>query len=609
MLDFEALKIRLKIVAAIGLAGAAFFYWNVRSTRLQLDGELAQERESMRQEAAQTERVWGLSGPPEKQLADLRAILAAPRSAQEGEAAQGRLPFALLEAFKAAGRAGDLETADALEAELRGLPKGADLDRSIQYERGYWLMEALKARDPAKIELYAPAVVAQKRDRSDSGGSPGLGELAAYRLEQWRADPDSDEKLEAASRLVPWWNPAVEDLRKRPKAELKKRCTRLMEAKLFSSAFACATALEDLVLRDRAMWGLAEEAEAAGRRGSRWMYSSGSWYEKIDGPELRAKARRRLIDGWLAEASEEEAQGRFEQARQLVAMAREHLGREGGSATELAALEERRSTLELRRAMADLKDARGRGIETLTPALRKGLSPELRAEVESRTREALRMARARSDFDAAVDLAAFQMSELGIPPEGDAFRREFLDCLKAVAEGVSGANRRVFVLTLLADAFPGEPEGAAAREQAVAKGFELLKARESSKGGLSLRGASGLQGHSVVTIQNRTSHHILLFYDGPERFFVRVNPYRQGSAVLRDGEYAHGVMASADEVLPSWGKDAYASSWGFDSYVIKRSGAGGDTTTDLTPSGDFTLLRAPGAGYSVDPKTGRVSRR
>lgn len=97
-------------------------------------------------------------------------------------------------------------------------------------------------------------------------------------------------------------------------------------------------------------------------------------------------------------------------------------------------------------------------------------------------------------------------------------------------------------------------------------------------------GASDLTGLSVVSVENSTEHHILIFYDGPERFFLRLNPYRHGSAVLADGAYAVGVMASSDEVVPYRARLRYAGERVLHRYFIEERGGGQDRGLSLITS-------------------------
>jgi hypothetical protein len=237
--------------------------------------------------------------------------------------------------------------------------------------------------------------------------------------------------------------------------------------------------------------------------------------------------------------------------------------------------------------------------------------------IDAVLRASIKEARAASDFDRLVDLAAFYQTELGVPPRTDAFYAELRDALESAAKDVAktSANRRVFILTLLAEGFPGEPAGQAAQKEAVAAGMAAAGAvpQESASTGAQAPGEklgpSGLDGLSVVSIENRTPYHILAFYDGPERFFVRLNPRRRGSAALLDGAYAVGVMASDDSVVPYRNQIAYAGERIKNNYVIETTGGGKwqSRVPYEQSSGDWKLLRAPPRGaLVVDRHTGEV---
>jgi len=230
--------------------------------------------------------------------------------------------------------------------------------------------------------------------------------------------------------------------------------------------------------------------------------------------------------------------------------------------------------------------------------------------------KAIREARDQKDFGKLYDHAAVfigAMGSAGAPPD---LREELARCLQSAADHYqNGAPmRRVFMLSLLADVLAGDPRGKKAADEATALGFEAVgKMKIDRPQPPSRVVSSGLPGLSVVGIDNLTDYHLLQFFDGPEQFFVRVNPHQRGCVLLQDGKYTKATLITNDSVLPCKEECAYTGLYAQHQYTIVTETEKGQTRQNNWDRayGDFKLLRIPpGSGpFSIDPETGLVKKQ
>ncbi|MBI2921752.1 MAG: hypothetical protein HYY18_11770 [Planctomycetes bacterium] len=255
-------------------------------------------------------------------------------------------------------------------------------------------------------------------------------------------------------------------------------------------------------------------------------------------------------------------------------------------------------------------------VERMRGVLRRGSAEApgpARRCVES-LQASLKRALETRDMGRIFDLAGFYVSEVGLPATGDPFRADFRSSLAAAAEGLRTESpiKLLFILSLVDQCFPGEPEGRAAREEVLVKGLDAVRNQPKQPATGEIHQPSGLEGISGVSVSNMTEYHILVLYEGPERFFVRLNPRRKGTVVMKDGTYRVGVIVAADHVAPYREESTYASETYWESYVITASGGPRDSSSLLDTGreawGDFVLLRTPeNVRVRVDPKMGLVS--
>lgn len=294
---------------------------------------------------------------------------------------------------------------------------------------------------------------------------------------------------------------------------------------------------------------------------------------------------------------------------------------------------ERSALSQVERALQDLryKSAYDRALDGLRQVLRRypgteaatrakeGLEEEIqraqgRVRLAAGSAEGIASDAATRDFTALADLLGFYVAEVGPPKSEDPFRTELKASLTdaATLAGQVSPLTRVFLLSLLADALPDDDAGRQAGQDALAKGIEIMGVLPPNAPPASAQDMpSRVPGFSSARIGNRTPYHLLVFFQGPETFYARLNPFSRGSLVLKDGDYDVAVIVTREDVRPYRGQRSYQGVTKTDGYVIARTGPGETPTEELDErevSGDFRLLRAPGeAGpLFIDPDSGLV---
>lgn len=221
-------------------------------------------------------------------------------------------------------------------------------------------------------------------------------------------------------------------------------------------------------------------------------------------------------------------------------------------------------------------------------------------------RQAIRNAKGQKDFNALYELASVYMGTLGKDGAAPESREELADCLQTAADHYRDESpmKRAFMLSLLADLLKNDPRGKAAGDLAFEVGFKAVAQMPLQKPRApDVLLPSPLPGHSIVAIENATGYHLLLFYDGPEKFFVRFNPYRKGLVGLKDGLYTFAVVVTDDSIRPYKGSFTYETKWVETRYrvVIQGQKDGGSA---WTPSGgEWETVRMPPGmqGFKVVP--------
>jgi hypothetical protein len=222
-------------------------------------------------------------------------------------------------------------------------------------------------------------------------------------------------------------------------------------------------------------------------------------------------------------------------------------------------------------------------------------------------------ARKSKDFNAVYSLASFligEMKKTALPAE---LGRKLAECLDDAAEFYKEKSpmKRAFMLSLMSDVLSGTDKGDSARDEAMKIGFDAVKKlpfKEQEKPVLVL--PSTVKGCSIEAIRNSTPYHLMAFYDGPEKFFVRLNPYSRGSLAVLDGEYEIAVIVTSDSVVPYRSKSKYEKEFLLNSYFISEPGR---TKSEAYPDefmGNFSILRVPKEfkNAAVEPESGVISQ-
>ncbi len=504
-----------------------------------------------------------------------------------GGPAAKRFAACLHRVFEATKKAGRFEDARALAEEVArecpGTPEARWVRDGWSDARVRWAQDAMKQGDVARAEALAAEI--------DADGAPAgayrhvFEEYGRFRLERWRAERRTGNESAAMPHLM-----AAADALAQPEganevvqallqeweaADLAAAGERLRQGgapaaalAFFATAGLRSSALglsgEDAeALRDRAdecRLELARRARAAGRLTS-------------------DRGGDRTADGFYAHVANSRCRDRQVEAQTgLIEVYRDSAMRRAGNDDFFEGNKDFQRALMHARALWRLRSEA------------PGADPWAGLPEDARARAA------------------------AAEPSGDPER--LLHAVRnLVNEGkLEGKSpvRRAFLLTLLADALPADPAAVKARAEVVP--FALAEAGKNAPGEAPAAfGPSGLAGRSVHRIENDTPTYLLLFYDGPERFFVRLAPRRRGSVVLADGKYLTAVMTSREGVLSYRAEFPTAGGLLASQYSIVEGGGretqafGGDWTV-----GDFRLLRVPGgadSGFAVDPATGLVTAR
>jgi hypothetical protein len=247
----------------------------------------------------------------------------------------------------------------------------------------------------------------------------------------------------------------------------------------------------------------------------------------------------------------------------------------------------------------------------LRPVLREHANSAPAAEIKTAIARTIDQARDAKDFDAIYNLASFLIGEMKGQPLPAEVTDRLVQCLAAAIEFYQDQSpmRKVFMLSLMADVLGDCDQGREAHAEATRLGFEAVKAislRTPEKPVLTL--PSLIKGCSVDAFENATGYHLLVFYDGPEKFFVRLNPFSKGSLAVRNGDYETAVIVTSDEVVPYRAQYQFAQEFLLHTYHIVEDGQGSAPGYSDEVSGGFVLLRLPPELMSakLDPESGMI---
>ncbi|MFA6290295.1 MAG: hypothetical protein WC637_00865, partial [Victivallales bacterium] len=217
------------------------------------------------------------------------------------------------------------------------------------------------------------------------------------------------------------------------------------------------------------------------------------------------------------------------------------------------------------------------------------------------------------DFNAIYYLASFLIGEMKNKDLSAELGRKLAECLDGAAESYreKSSMKRAFMLSLMSDVLSGTDKGDSARDEAMKIGFDAVKRlpfKNHEKPALVL--PSTLKGCSIEAIRNSTPYHLMAFYDGPEKFFVRLNPYSRGSLAILDGEYEIAVIVTSDSVIPYRTKFKYENEFLLQRYFISEEGRGKSEEYPDDFMGKFSILRVPKEleNVTVEPEAGLISK-
>ncbi len=244
----------------------------------------------------------------------------------------------------------------------------------------------------------------------------------------------------------------------------------------------------------------------------------------------------------------------------------------------------------------------------------QGGDDTLKNKLKTAVETALRRSRKEEKFDALIELAGFYAAEFG--EAMGAFRDEFRAALESSAGTFKSRQnmRYVFVQALLSSAFAGEEIGRKAQEETIQQAFAIVENVPVERNFSAVKARSQIPGWSTVAVNNSTEHHILLVYDGSEKFAVLCNPQRKGSFPLKNGAYRLAVMTPLGNIRPYRAERNLIDEHAPADYRIEISGksqAPAGNPMSGNAYGDYTLLRAHAelSNAQVDPRTGIIALR
>lgn len=259
-------------------------------------------------------------------------------------------------------------------------------------------------------------------------------------------------------------------------------------------------------------------------------------------------------------------------------------------------------------SLRDLSHEPEASIRQLREVIRASEQVDLLAEIRIALQAALTQAQENGDLEALITLAGLYASEFRPTLEADPFAKTFLAQLQEAAQQFNeGAPKKgLFVQALIASAFPSTPAGEAAREQTIQKAFAMTDSIPITPTQVDPM-PSGLQGWSSESIENATAHHLLLVYDGPERFAFLCDPLRKGTLPLVNGNYRVVVMTPLGAIEPYRAERNLINQHVSSQFFIN---APGEPSVQEGVAGDYSLLREPDSrkDFTIDPETGMVAR-
>lgn len=254
-------------------------------------------------------------------------------------------------------------------------------------------------------------------------------------------------------------------------------------------------------------------------------------------------------------------------------------------------------------------------VDWLRKALATNPSTDFRNEIIQASMKAILNSQDVDQFDAFYGLTSFFVATLGIENIPSSLRSQFLAAISETATATASKDwpKAIFLNVIHSEAL-GESASGATRQKALSDAFDLVQKVTEENVPEDRLQSSELNGLSCLSVDNSTQHQLLVFYRGPESFFLSCRPFRKASAVMKNGEYEIAVIAPSGAIQPFHGRVQLNDAWQKASYSLQRSDVDPDLYrggTGSSASGEYVLNRIPeGAGqFTVDKRSGQAIRK
>ncbi len=353
----------------------------------------------------------------------------------------------------------------------------------------------------------------------------------------------------------------------------------------------------------REAWGLADNIRR--RSGSQW------WMSLVANTNFNPYPL--LPDAVRADFEARRAKGdREESLRQSIGSL---AGRRGFQIPldELKRVRQRHAEITARRGLLTYDVQPAECTRWFRQALADSEGDALRTEIVEATIKALFNSRKEDKFVVFYELTSFFVADIGVENVPAPLRKQFLGALGEAATALASKEppEAVFLQAIQAETEENPAEAIKAEQAAMTSAYQIVARVRTETEPAETFPPSGLEGLSVLTVDNSTEHHLLVFYKGPESFFLACRPYRKLSAALKDGDYEIAVVAHSGAISPYHGKVALKGAWQKSIYTVGRSNEDRDLFNRSSAAhGEYVLARTTkdAGSFQIDVRTGSVAK-